>query len=99
MTDRITVLRRDDGSVDGWGFSCPGCRAGHAFWADRGWTFNGDLERPTFSPSLVNWRPLEAKSPDDAEHRCHLYLRDGQLQFLPDCTHELAGQVVPCEPL
>lgn len=27
--------------------------------------------------------------------RCHLFLRDGQLQFLNDCTHELADKTVP----
>jgi len=27
--------------------------------------------------------------------RCHSFVRDGQIQFLPDCTHELAGQTVP----
>lgn len=27
--------------------------------------------------------------------RCHLYVVDGQIQFLADCTHELAGQTVP----
>jgi hypothetical protein len=26
--------------------------------------------------------------------RCHLFVRDGKIQFLPDCHHALAGQVV-----
>lgn len=25
---------------------------------------------------------------------CHSFVRDGQIQFLGDCTHELAGQTV-----
>ena len=25
---------------------------------------------------------------------CHSFIRDGQIQFLGDCTHELAGQTV-----
>jgi hypothetical protein len=27
-------------------------------------------------------------------HRCHLFVTDGQIQFLSDCTHELAGQTI-----
>lgn len=26
---------------------------------------------------------------------CHSFIRDGQIQFLSDCTHALAGQTVP----
>lgn len=26
---------------------------------------------------------------------CHSYVTDGQIHFLPDCNHELAGQTVP----
>jgi hypothetical protein len=31
--------------------------------------------------------------------RCHLFVRDGQLVLLSDCTHELAGQTVPMQDL
>ena len=70
-------------------FHCPGCESGHAFYVGAGsgprWTFDGNMERPTFSPSLVNrWD----------QHVCHLFLRDGRIQFLSDCTHALAGQTV-----
>lgn len=30
--------------------------------------------------------------------RCHLFIRDGNLQFLSDCTHHLRGQTVPMVP-
>ena len=26
---------------------------------------------------------------------CHSFVTDGMIQFLPDCTHELAGKTVP----
>ena len=29
---------------------------------------------------------------------CHSWVTDGQIQFLPDCTHALAGQTVPIPP-
>lgn len=39
---------------------CPGCGHGHAY--DRRWTFNGDFEKPTFSPSYL------AKAPHGENH-------------------------------
>ena len=29
---------------------------------------------------------------------CHSFVTDGQIQFLGDCTHALAGQTVPIPP-
>lgn len=26
--------------------------------------------------------------------RCHMYIREGKIQFLSDCSHALAGQTV-----
>jgi hypothetical protein len=31
--------------------------------------------------------------------RCHTFIRDGQIQFLPDCSHSLAGQTVAMEAM
>ena len=28
---------------------------------------------------------------------CHSFITDGSIEFLPDCTHELAGKTVPLE--
>lgn len=57
---------------------------------DKGWTFNGDFERPTFSPSV-----LERKHPRDGhEWINHVFIRDGMIEYLPDCTHEMAGSTV-----
>lgn len=54
------------------------------------WTFNGDLDRPTFTPSVLTEQPM----PGGKMHRCHSYVTDGRIQFLGDCTHALAGQTV-----
>lgn len=74
------------------------------------WQFNGDEEHPTFSPSLLiqwdDWEPPvtpenheEYKRAPWQQHKvhkvCHSYIRDGQIQFLGDCTHKLASQTVP----
>lgn len=95
-------------SEQSWGvkvlYHCPGCKGGHAVDVrnDGGhpsWTFNGDVDRPTFTPSvLVTVGPMPtvpAGRPDAGKtHVCHSYVIDGRIQYLGDSTHELAGQTV-----
>lgn len=79
-------------------FYCPGCKNHHIYYVTRStarggptWEFNGDMEKPTFTPSLLyDAGVLGPNSP-----RCHLYLKDGMLEFLSDSTHELAGKTAP----
>ena len=77
-------------------FWCPGCECAHGIWTmKRGgtpnWEFNGREDKPTFSPSILVRYPNGATGKDEV---CHSYVRDGQIQFLNDCTHKLAGQTV-----
>lgn len=51
------------------------------------WSFNGDYEKPTFSPSLLVFA-------NDPDIRCHSFIRDGKIEFLMDSFHELKGQTV-----
>lgn len=79
-----------------WAFKCPGCDDTHHFYTKyRGntkfeWTFNGDVDKPTFTPSLLLSRPGK---------RCHLFVTDGKIIYCGDCDHKLAGQTVPMEDL
>jgi hypothetical protein len=86
--------RVDDSTVVGWSFHCPGCGRAHVFYVQGKlvWTFNGDHDRPTFEPSLLNRCPPHV---DPKMRVCHLTLTAGVLTFHPDCTHDLAGQSVP----
>jgi hypothetical protein len=73
-------------------FWCPGCDQVHGIrYANPtpgpDWGWNGDLESPTITPSV-----LVEGGPD--EIRCHSFVTDGQIQFLHDSTHALAGQTV-----
>lgn len=72
-------------------FHCPGCNYDHPFhvgYAERpSWTWNGSLDKPTFSPSLVVFK-------DDPSMRCHSFVTDGRIMFLSDCFHGLKGQTV-----
>jgi hypothetical protein len=106
------ILRTADGGR--LMFRCPGCATAHQIQFGEGsgprWGFNGDYDRPTFTPSVLvrGTRPIT-----DDEHRrimagetikpeplvCHSFVTDGQIQFLGDCTHALAGQTVPLPAL
>jgi hypothetical protein len=76
-------------------FECPGCDMLHVVYvAGEGvpvWTFNGDIDKPTVSPSVLV-RSNYGQPPVDTV--CHSLIKDGQIQFLGDCTHKLAGQTV-----
>jgi hypothetical protein len=85
-------------------FCCPGCAAGgpdeyeglHMLPVNAtenigkaSWTWDGNLEEPTLSPSILS----------EGYCRCHSYLKKGVFHFLEDCTHPLAGQQVPMPDL
>lgn len=77
-------------------FYCPGCKFCHAIDTDpskpKAWGFNGNMEKPTFTPSILVTYTTGA---GEKEMICHSFIVDGVWQFLNDCTHELAGQNVP----
>ena len=89
-------------------FYCPGCKKTHAIRIVDGppcWSFNNNGDRPTFSPSIKVWGTLPITDDEHArimagekvEPRpfvCHSFVREGQIQFLDDCTHALKGQTV-----
>lgn len=93
-------------TIEGGGFIfwCLGCKEYHQINTDEKikWDFNGDMEKPTFSPSYLTWRDpkpdVDPKYDKDGKYRngfrCHSYITDGKIQYLSDCTHELAGQTV-----
>lgn len=77
-------------------FWCPGCDQVHAIIhgdSMRVWAWNGDLDLPTFMPSVLV--RLDVSPPNQhLSEVCHSFVTDGRIQFLGDCTHELAGQTV-----
>ncbi len=86
-------------------FYCPGCESLHAARVRDGenrpsWEWNGSLETPTLSPSILV-RCGSAVDPNfvdeegDPPRICHSFVTGGLIQFLGDCTHKLAGQTVP----
>lgn len=84
-------------------FFCPGCDDWHVLNVDNPhhprWQFNGDVERPSFEPSICVTYPANPDAEEEfkewrVERRCHSFVRGGRIQFLDDCTHQLAGQTV-----
>ena len=57
------------------------------------WTFDGNAAAPTFSPSLLIYRGTHPDG-EIGHPRCHLFVRDGRIQFCGDSEHPLAGQTV-----
>lgn len=87
---KVLDLKTPNGEHGAYAIQCPGCGNWHAF--DGRWSFNGDFERPTFSPSmLVNQH--------DPGSRCHSFVTDGRIQFLSDCFHQYAGQTLDLEDI
>jgi hypothetical protein len=83
----------------GWMVRCP-AHQWHEFPRGRGWSFDGDLVSPTFTPSLneaCNLPGMEGHNPDVPGFRCHFIVTAGVISFCGDCT-ALAGQSMPLEP-
>jgi hypothetical protein len=84
---------------DHLGFDCPGCGQMHSirFGSGEGprWAFNGDVDRPTITPSVRCWWK---RSDDQIEHVCHFFITEGRAEFCSDCTHEFAGKTVELPP-
>lgn len=106
------LRKLEGGRVSYW---CPGCDMAHVLTIEPGqpgpcWDWNGDMEEPTFSPSIIcrqeHWVP-PVTSENLTEWRrkpwaqtkqvsiCHAFITDGQIQFLADSTHALSGRTVP----
>ena len=79
----MTILRRGANCYWHW---CPACEVEHPL--PDTWTFNGDVDKPTFSPSFR--QTLVAKPPLHGEENmrvCHYIVTEGRIQFCPDSWH------------
>lgn len=89
---KLETVVNIDKSVYGYAVYCPGCNQVHVI-ATSGhiaWTFNNDMEKPAFQPSLMVNRDLS----NPTAPRCHSYITEGKFQYLDDCTHALANQTI-----
>lgn len=88
-----------DGKVAFW---CTGCGCAHAvtIGGDKPhprWELSGPPEAPTLTPSVLVQTSDPDTVPSQPKTLCHLFLRAGQLEYLSDSAHSLAGCAVPLE--
>jgi hypothetical protein len=99
----------DGHTARGYAHWCPACQSMHAFAVDAPfsngakWTFDGNIERPSFSPSMNirigRYADPEFVDEDNLSSVCHYFLQGGVLKFCGDSTHALRGQSVPLPEL
>lgn len=116
MKLRSYVRAIGQGFEHGYEFWCPGCYDIHRLRikaapnADKDnqqvWEFDGDLDRPTFSPDLHyfhragKWVDVGKSSPSwqrigEKITECRLYISEGYLQYTNSCPHALKGLTIP----
>lgn len=90
-------------TTNGHAHWCPGCERMHVI--PDTWTFNGDVNAPTFGPSVrISYNGSDADERRESGRRapsacCHYILTGGVINFCGDCTHPLVGQPVPLPDL
>lgn len=84
----------DEGLGTLFRFWCEGCKSNHMINTDGPlrpqWTFNWSVTAPTFSPSYFITTPGRV---------CHSYIRDGNIEYLGDCHHDLRSSIVKLKVL
>ena len=86
------------------------CPAGHYHYINTNvpnqqnaqWKFNGDLEKPTFTPSINErtgyYVDKDVKGDEDYlrdnSYHCHFVITDGKIYFCGDCSHGLKGMTM-----
>jgi hypothetical protein len=92
-------------TTHGFAWWCPACEEVHPL--PSGWTFNGDLDKPTFSPSFRhsgkqivkidgkwNGEWVCDESGRAVDWCCHYVVTNGQVAYCGDCTHAMAGKTI-----
>jgi hypothetical protein len=98
MARLSATLRNFTGGIMHW---CPGCDCAHGIWIEQPnpatgarWTWNGDAEKPTVSPSILCFTEADGVR----RTLCHYFIRNGNIEFCADSPHALKGQTVPLPP-
>lgn len=96
----MRLKKLDNGNIS---FYCEGCNKEHEI--NHLWNFNGKFDYPTISPSVLVVgtipttdeemdRIMNGENVEPRDLICHSLIKDGKINFLDDCTHELAGQTI-----
>lgn len=101
-TKKLWNINHEDGGKE-IAFWCVGCEMLHTYHVKMGektaayrranglniveWGFNGDMEKPTFTPSLLYHKT-------EVQPRCHLFVTNGQIIYCGDSEHAYANKTV-----
>ena len=97
MEDKVTHrVKNASKEFHGYMIFCPACECGHLF--DSRWKFNGDLDKPTFTPSMLIHEGFWKDTGERHTHRCHSFVTNGKIKFLNDCTHAMKNKEVYLKP-
>lgn len=95
------LVKHESEGVEAYSHWCTACQECHTFYIqDQGpekWSFNGNVDRPTFSPSMKLYRI--GKKKDEERTLCHYILTDGVMNYCNDSPHAFAGKSVPLEDI
>ncbi len=92
-------------------FRCPACE--HLHVLDKRWDFNGDINSPTFKPSILvrtgiyvpdnDWKKHVAvedwQTYQETSVQCHSYVTNGLIKFEPDSSHSMKGETIELQNL
>ncbi|MFA5670202.1 MAG: DUF6527 family protein [Balneolaceae bacterium] len=83
-------------AVVGYSFWCVACDSPHAFYTHDGYTNNKSwklisTDPVTVQPSIKLTAPYKNETEN---YCCHLFLLNGKIRYLTDCTHYLAGKEI-----
>lgn len=87
---KVVLINTQRGEYMFW---CEGCDSNHSVTTlvknEQGaqWGFNGNLDAPTFTPSIVT-------NKDKPEIMCHSFVTDGKIQYLGDSFHSLKNLTI-----
>ena len=63
------------------------------------WEFNSDANSPTITPSYRQFEPADKKLGTSEKTLCHLFVKNGTIQYLGDCDHALKNTTIPMQPI
>ncbi len=76
---------------------CPACNEMHDYAVEKPfkngaqWSFNGNLDSPSFNPSMnYSVGPMS----NGNIYRCHYFVTAGRIIYQLDSTHSMSGQTV-----
>lgn len=122
LSSKLRKWANPTNGEEGLTYWCQGCKSAHGVKTKGvdAWGWNGDVDKPVFTPSVLTtnghyvagrdpakkcWCDHIKEHPEDAREgfscqRCHTFVgcngaQPGEVIFLGDCSHALAGQVLP----